>query len=517
MRAAFVVPVASALSLLIASTGHALTLGTVTQQGRIGQPLDFTVTIRLDADEAITSQCVSADVVAGETPLPQRQVHTRLLPGKGLPNEVLAHVATTRRLNEPVVTVTLSVGCPAKLSHKFVTLLDPPLPKAAATRSVATPGMGSAEYALASGTAQTKPVTLAASPSSEARPPADEQERLRSLEQQLEAQRRASQATEQALATLQQRLRQAESARRGDPKIVALTTLVLVLLAAVGVLLWRLARAKRQAAWSEETTNWGENAMSQVSTAEPSVFAVPAFDEATMTSMRVLPEPQQLSATAPQAISPGYEAARTRRTLSMEAIIDLEQQADFLIVLGQEDAAIDLLMGHVRSSGGTSPMPYLKLLQIYRGRGEADSYDRIRERFNRRFNGHAPAWDAIGKDGRTLADYPETVAQLQSAWATSSRAADLLEALLLRRDSSAEPFELPAYEELLFLYAVARDELEHEPSPGGVDLLLPLGHESEAPSIVHAQRSRSASTPVPGSAASVDLDLDFNAAHRTSR
>ena len=34
-------------------------------------------------------------------------------------------------------------------------------------------------------------------------------------------------------------------------------------------------------------------------------------------------------------------------------LADLEQQAEFFVVLGDEDAAVDLLMSHLRSSGGT--------------------------------------------------------------------------------------------------------------------------------------------------------------------
>ena len=80
----------------------------------------------------------------------------------------------------------------------------------------------------------------------------------------------------------------------------------------------------------------------------------------------------QIDARNAPTIAPGM---RERHDLSVDELIDLEQQADFYIALGQEDAAIDLLMGHVRSSGGASPMPYLKLLAIYRGRSDGDAYD----------------------------------------------------------------------------------------------------------------------------------------------
>src|SRR5206468_1497033 len=133
-------------------------------------------------------------------------------------------------------------------------------------------------------------------------------------------------------------------------------------------------------------------------------------------------------------------AEPVRRDLTVEELIDLEQQADFFIVLGQEEAAIDLLMGHVRSSGGASPMPYLKLLDIYRRRSDREAYARIRERFNRRFNAYAPEYESDPRDGRTLERYAPVMARLQAVWPTPNKAMDLLQSLLFRRDSSDGTF-----------------------------------------------------------------------------
>ena len=134
-------------------------------------------------------------------------------------------------------------------------------------------------------------------------------------------------------------------------------------------------------------------------------------------------------------------------------------------------------MSHVRSDGGISPLPYLKLLEIYRRRGEVDSYQRIRERFNRRFNAYAPDWDSDLQQGRSLEDYPSVTQQLQSLWSGPERTMECLDGLLFRRKQNDQTFDLPAYRELLFLYSIARDLAEQEASrPGAdVDLLLPIG------------------------------------------
>ncbi|OYU75357.1 MAG: hypothetical protein CFE45_32915, partial [Burkholderiales bacterium PBB5] len=78
------------------------------------------------------------------------------------------------------------------------------------------------------------------------------------------------------------------------------------------------------------------------------------------------------------------------RPVSVEELLDLDQQVEFFRVLGQEQSAVDLLLSHVRSTGGISALPYFKLLEIYRHQGDEEAYERTRERFNQRFNAHAP-------------------------------------------------------------------------------------------------------------------------------
>jgi hypothetical protein len=165
------------------------------------------------------------------------------------------------------------------------------------------------------------------------------------------------------------------------------------------------------------------------------------------------------------------------RAVSVDEQIDLEQQADFFIALGHDESAIDLLMAHLRSTGGGTPLPFLKLLEIHRRRGDRDAYERTRVRFNQRFNSVAPEWQGDPKSGRTLEDYPLVVGRIQTAWPTPLDAMAELEALLFRRGVGSEMFELPAYQEVLFLYQMARDlhQLSQPDSANtDVDVLLPI-------------------------------------------
>jgi hypothetical protein len=188
-------------------------------------------------------------------------------------------------------------------------------------------------------------------------------------------------------------------------------------------------------------------------------------------------------APLPQGAAPAPDLADTPRT--DEAHEDVDQQAEFLMVLGQDEAAIDLLRDHLRGTGGTSPLPYVRLMQIYRARGDEAAYERMRERFNQRFNALAPAWDGVLGEQRALDDYPAVMDKLQRAWRRSLDARTLLETLLFRRGSEDERFDLPAYEELIFLHALTRDLL----SRGGaaddpVDVLLPMDEEEQAQSVI---------------------------------
>ena len=208
------------------------------------------------------------------------------------------------------------------------------------------------------------------------------------------------------------------------------------------------------------------------------------------------------------------------RDVSIEELIDLEQQAEFFVVLGQDGSAVELLNEHLRSSGGGSPLPYLKLLDIHHRRADRKAYESIRTRFNQQFNAYAPEWGADLAAGRALGDYEGVIPRLQQVWPRPLDAMAELEALLFRK-SRGDLFELPAYREVLFLYALARDLLDRGAADAGdIDLLLPMadGGQSGATSPAPHPSQQSASEPA-GSARPEDqpnsaLDFDLSAVER---
>lgn len=213
------------------------------------------------------------------------------------------------------------------------------------------------------------------------------------------------------------------------------------------------------------------------------------------------------------------EPDEVMREVSVEELIDLEQQAEFFVVLGQDDAAVDLLESHVHSVTA-SPLPFLKLLEIYQRLGRHADYERVQATFNQRFNAHAPAWEADLQHGHELADYPGVIERLQALWPSPAKAMEVLEKSLTRPESEADTFELPAYRELLFLYAVARDLSEREGSERPrVDLLAtepgsPIGaapfdlsaHDSEVEPLMATRPVKA----IPDAQPTLSLDLQLD-------
>lgn len=578
--------------------------GPFSPQTVLGQPLSVTVPLLLESGERLSAECVTAEVVSGESRLNPDQVRVQVQPGAA-PSEWLARITTTVTIDEPVVEVAVSAGCERRFMRRFTAFADPPLASAlvagVAGAVAVSPGGASAARPLLPPPAITAPAPndlrsspsqngsvaranprpraepsprpgpvrrsapalaaagagvaataaagrvvaatretevsrllldvgaggprlrmdmeeplLSTPPSAVARAseagvaatPVDaaETERLALLEKTLADLKKQGQLSQQDTAGMRARLAEAESRNRLLPWIFGL------LLFALAVALWLAMRVRRQAKeleaapaqwWASGAAPLDERPVGPVPEPVPSVAgelveeppAPPPSSRlgavsAPATWASDLPAEKPHEKTAAYGGPFGLESASPSaldaaamapgREVSVEELLDLEQQADFFIALGQEDAAVDLLMSHLRSTGGLSPLPYTKLLEIYKRQGDRGAYERIRARFNRRFNAYAPHWDVGPLQGRALEEYPEVVGYLQSIWASPIDAMAVLEAMLFRKDESQELFDLPAYKDVLLLYSLARDLWQQ----GGatptdeVDVLLPLGEAS---------------------------------------
>ena len=328
-------------------------------------------------------------------------------------------------------------------------------------------------------------------------------QRLADMDKALESLRQEAKANSEAVARLTAALAQAESRAQPAelPPLWAWGAMGGLLLLSGG-LAWQLRRTQRRAAWAvgdsaflgasaddstgpspddSSAVQAGRSSASSTLTAEALAAAskLPSGDLGGAATPYVEPplsEGERTQLNAPT----GSTAAAPMRSVSIEELLDLEQQVEFFNVLGQDDEAISLLVEHLRKTGGTYPLPYLKLMETYRRREDREAYERIRERFNQRFNSVAAAWGAAPQSTRSLDEYPEAMARIEAIWHQPMDAMALLENMLFRTEGG-EMLDLSALGDVLTLYTLARELHESEEGGGDtVDVLLPFGAVASA-------------------------------------
>lgn len=192
----------------------------------------------------------------------------------------------------------------------------------------------------------------------------------------------------------------------------------------------------------------------------------------------VAPPAPDLQATQRLQMTQRLQAAAAP-TLSNELtvadeLLDLQQQVDFLQLLGQHEAAADLLATRL-ARGNAGAMPYLMLMELCQQRGEPEVFAELVKQFEPRFRVQAPQWTQSLARGRSLDTSPSVIAHLQVVWTDPGTAMQMLQDLLARGGGpGVSSFELPAYRDLLTLYSVARDLFEAGLRGEEVDLMLPI-------------------------------------------
>ncbi|MDC6170063.1 hypothetical protein PO768_21830, partial [Paucibacter sp. XJ19-41] len=383
--------------------------------------------------------------------------------------------------------------------------------------------------------------------------------RLAQLEQTLLKLQADNQATRQELKLVSQRLVEAQSAGSQGPWVYGLGLLSLML-AGSSLYFWRSRRGEQlsqESAWWDQARS--ERAADPVAAAEPSKPAVPsapavpaaaaapaavevmshwgsltAQDEPTLALPSLAaaappsPQPPAVAARepapepisfqlvdAPPAVSPVSMAPANDgiSTVTVEELIDLEQQIDFFMVLGQDAAAIELLEGRLQGSGAEVALPHLKLLEVLQRRGDEAAFAIAAQRYAAAFGISAPAWGPAIGAGAGLQAQSSTLARLQACWRDSGACMALLQRLLTGRPQGSGLdgglLDLESYRELLMLYGVARDLSEHEVRGNEIDLFLPLDTPgSSGMMATMAWQPPAGQRPPPSQALEVDISLD---------
>ena len=612
-----------ALILAASQPAFAVGFGRISHTTSLGQTLDFTVPVSVEAAEQLTSDCVSAEVFLGDYRVPPSSVISRLEWSGDSVVRVL-RVSTTVRVDEPVVNVTLTAGCPPRLTRQFVLFVDPPAqpppplvveppakpeaapaqassklaqadvrspqvpresrtgvvsdqpsaptveprrpakrsravkPDASATGAVDVvkpkvnvakssveakrssrlrldPPSRSAEVAAAEQAAASAAelaasvASAAALAASQAEAAAQQQrEALQAMQKQMETLKAQAESADRRIAQMQLSLR--ESQDWSDRLLFAAYVLVAVVVALLGCVIWLIRQ--KVAVGAQSARWWTADSQRSPESIPQGPSAKVAFDASTPpdavdsmawssgaplqdTAVDVLTALGNTRNFEDEAAAEPVVALKPKSApaapvpelpwLSADELIDLEQQADFFVALGQDDSAVSLLEQQLACAGGGGSWPYLKLLEIYRRLEDREAYERVREGLERRFGPSATAWADGRTSGRPLDSYPEVTKRIESAWIEPAQAMRLIGSLMVHGDESSGVFDLTAMADLQSLYLLARSSLAPEPTAGDtVDFLLPL--EPIGSPVVEPRAENQAGQPL---GSSVDFNLEL--------
>ncbi len=145
------------------------------------------------------------------------------------------------------------------------------------------------------------------------------------------------------------------------------------------------------------------------------------------------------------------------RSVNTQEMLDVRQQAEFFMTLGQHDEAVNMLKESIDASAASNPMVYLDLLKVLHTLGRKSEYDDYRNGFNAIFSGHVPLYTEFNQGGSGLEAYPDVCSRIIALWPTEE-AVTLIENCLVRDDSDkgVRGFDLEAFRDLLLLHSIAR-------------------------------------------------------------
>ena len=146
---------------LVACDASAVSMGRLKGTALLGQPLEVVANLQFSADETAAADCVEATVLYGASQLGANQVSVTVLPS-AQSQIVPVLVSTSAKVDEPVVTVTLTAGCLQKATRKYVLLSE------LASEPVSSAPVVSGERAAPT----TTPVVVAPQANAQARQPA---------------------------------------------------------------------------------------------------------------------------------------------------------------------------------------------------------------------------------------------------------------------------------------------------------------------------------------------------------
>ena len=322
-------------------------------------------------------------------------------------------------------------------------------------------------------------------------------QKMQTLESDVKALLASATKSEASLLDLKARLQKAESERFPRGIIFGLIALVLVCLAAIAFLWTRQRRS-----YSEGGDWWhGVNAVPASASPEHEHKSLPESVDVSKPAEDGLPATKTEPSAAPTGVTidahlssePGVKlmemsesdfdqlmqpeaAGRLPRKppspqtpavvaqpgpahlINSESTLDIRQQAEFFVSLGQTDRAMRILKKQIDEGEEPNPFVYLDLFSIFHSLGLKNEFQLLRKDFNLLFNGNVPAFALFKDEGRGLDAYPEFLSRITSLWPTP-KALEVIEACIYQDpwDAKSQHFDLAAFRDLLLLHAIVQN------------------------------------------------------------
>jgi hypothetical protein len=201
--------------------------------------------------------------------------------------------------------------------------------------------------------------------------------------------------------------------------------------------------------------------------------------------------------------------------MNSQEMLDVRQQADFFMTLGQYQEAIDLLLGSIHESGESDPLVYLDLLQVLHTLSRKQDYDVYRDEFNHLFSGVVPPYELFHDVGNGLETFPDVCSRIVELW-PRREATEFIERCMVRaRGDQVNPeFDLEAFKDLLLLHSILLSiaaSTDSVPAPFSTARTLPapVAPAIAEPTQIIPKAETFVPKPIP-SALTQPMDLDLS-------
>ena len=210
--------------------------------------------------------------------------------------------------------------------------------------------------------------------------------------------------------------------------------------------------------------------------------------------------PSALPKPAPVPSLPAYEtplANSARPLVNTKEMLDIRQQAEFFMALGQYEEAIKVLETSIHASDAANPLLFLDLLKILHTLGRRTSFESYRGEFNLHFSANVPPYERFLNEGQGLEAYETLCAQLVALWPSGETLHYIEHCLVRASDATQAGLDLEAFRDLLMLHAILGRLLSPEesaPMPFSASRLVTVHGESSlgaGPSTVYGETSPS--------------------------